>query len=89
MKYELTTKKYGRTESGKNWKSNPSEIEITTINQEEYDNIFSKKTQAFFKGIGGYERTSKSYTTAGYIVTRLTSISPEKTTKIVRTIKVK
>ena len=89
MKYELTTKKYGRTESGKNWKSNPTETEITTINQEEYDNIFNKKTQDFFKGVGGYERTSKSYTTAGYIVTRLTSISPNKTTKIVRTIKVK
>ena len=89
MKYELTTKTYERTESGKSWKSNPTEIEITTIDQETYDNIFSKKTQAFFRGIAGYERASKSYTTAGYIVTRLTSISPDKTTKIVRTVKVK
>ena len=89
MKYELTTKKFERTESGKNWKSNPTETEITTINQETQDNIFSKETQSFFKGIGGYERASKSYTTAGYMVTRLTSISPDKTTKIVRTIKVK
>ena len=89
MKYELTTKKYERTESGKSWKSNPTEIEITTIDQETYDNIFSKKTQAFFRGLGGYERASKSYTNAGYIVTRLTSISPDKTTKIVRTVKVK
>ena len=89
MKYELTTKKYGRTESGKSWKSNPTEIEITTINQEKYDNIFSKETQAFFRRLGGYERASKSYTTAGYIVTRLTSVSPDKTTKIVRTVKVK
>ena len=30
MKYELTTKKFERTESGKNWKSNPTETEITT-----------------------------------------------------------
>ena len=89
MKYELTTKTFKRTESGKSWKSNPTEIEITTIDQETYDNIFSKKTQAFFRGLGGYERASKSYTNAGYIVTRLTSISPNKTTKIVRTIKVK
>ena len=89
MKYELTTKKYERTESGKNWKSNPTETEMTTIDQETYNNIFSKETQAFFRRLGGYERTSKSYTTAGYIVTRLTSISPDKTTKIVRTIKVK
>ena len=84
MKYELTTKKYERTESGKSWKSNPTEIEIATIDQEEYDNIFNKKTQAFFKGIGGYERASKSYTNVGYIVTRLTSINPDKTKKVIR-----
>ena len=89
MKYELTTKTYGKTESGKNWKSNPTSIEITTIDQEKYDNIFSEETQAFFRNLGGYERASKSYTTAGYIITRLTSISPDKTTKIVRTVKVK
>lgn len=89
MKYELTTKKFERTESGKNWKSNPTETEITTIDQKTYNNIFSKETQAFFRNLGGYERTSKSYTAAGYIVTRLTSVSPDKTTKIVRTIKVK
>ena len=89
MKYELTTKTYEKTESGKNWKNNPTAIEITTINQETYDNIFSKETQAFFRNLGGYERASKSYTTAGYIVTSLTSISPDKTTKIVRTVKVK
>ena len=89
MKYELTTKTNERTESGKNWKSNPTSIEITTIDQEKYNNIFDKETQAFFRRLGGYERASKSYTTAGYIVTRLISISPDKTTKIVRTIKVK
>ena len=89
MKYELTTKTYERTESGKNWKSNPTSIEITTIDQEKYDNIFSKETQAFFRNLGGYERASKSYTNAGYIVTRLTSVSPDKTIKIVRTVKVK
>ena len=89
MKYELTTKKYERTESGKNWKRNTTETETTTIEQETYNNIFNKETLAFFRGLGGYERASKSYTTAGYIVTRLTSISPDKTSKIVRTIKVK
>ena len=39
MKYELTTKKYERTESGKSWKSNPTETEITTIDQETYDSV--------------------------------------------------
>ena len=47
MKYELTTKTYERTESGKNWKSNPTEIEITTIDQETYDNIFNKKRDVY------------------------------------------
>ena len=89
MKYELTTKKFKTTKSGKNWKSNPTETEISTIDQETYNNIFNKETQAFFRRLGGYERASKSYTTAGYIVTRLTSISPDKATKIVRTVKVK
>ena len=89
MKYELTTKTYERTESGKNWRNKASEVEMTTIDQETYDNIFSKKTQAFFRKLGGYERATKSYTTAGYIVTNLVSISPDRTTKIVRSIKVK
>ena len=89
MKYELTTKTFERTESGKNWKNSPTETEITTIDQETYNNIFSKETQAFFRRLGGYERAFKSYTTVGYIVTRLISISPDKTIKIVRTIKVK
>ena len=88
-KYFMKVEEYARTESGKSWKSNPTETEITTIDQETYNNIFSKETQAFFRRLGGYERASKSYTTAGYIVTRLTSISPDKTTKIVRTVKAK
>ena len=89
MKYELTTKTYERTESGKNWKTKASQVEITTIDQKTYDNIFSKETQRFFRNLGGYERATKSYTSAGYIVTSLVSISPDRTTKIVRTVKVK
>lgn len=89
MKYELTTKTYERTESGKNWKSKASEVEITTIDQEKYNNIFSKETQRFFRSLGGYERATKSYTRVGYIVTSLVSISPDRSTKIVRSVKVK
>ena len=89
MKYELTTKTYGRTESGKNWRTKPYETEITTIDQETYNNIFSKESQRFFRSLGGYEKATKSYTTVGYIVINLVSISPDRTTKIVRSIKVK
>ena len=89
MKYELTTKTYERTENGKNWKTKASKVEITTIDQETYNNIFSKETQVFFRSLGGYERATKTYTTAGYIVTSLVSISPDRSTKIVRSVKVK
>ena len=89
MKYELTTKTYERTESGKSWRAKASEVEITTIDQETYDNIFSKETQRFFRRLGGYEKATKTYTKVGYIVTSLTSISPNRSTKIVRSIKVK
>ena len=89
MKYELTTKTYERTESGKNWKNKPSQVKMTTIDQKTYNNIFSKETQRFFRNLGGYERATKSYTSAGYIITSLVSISPDRTTKIVRSIKVK
>ena len=89
MKYELTTKKFKTTKSGKNWKSNPTETEISTIDQETYNNIFSKETQRFFRRLGGYEKATKTYTRAGHIVTNLVSISPDRSTKIVRSIKVK
>ena len=89
MKYELTTKKYKMAENGKDWRAEPYETEITTIDQETYNNIFSRETQRFFRNLGGYERATKTYTAAGYIVTSLVSISPDRTTKIVRTIKVK
>ena len=89
MKYELTTKTYERTESSKSWKTKASKVETTTIDQETYDNIFSKETQRFFRNLGGYERATKTYTRVGHIVTSLVSISPDRTTKIVRTIKVK
>lgn len=38
----------------------------------------------FFRNIGGYERVSASYTYMGYIPVEITSISPDKTEKVVR-----
>ena len=71
--------------AGKSWKL--AEVTEENINKEYYLNIVN--SVKFFRNLGGYERASKPYTNAGYIVTRLTSISPDKTTKIVRTVKVK
>lgn len=43
-----------------------------------------EKTLKFFRGLGGYEKNEYSYTKRGYVPVRNTSISPDKTTKIVR-----
>ena len=80
---KMVEKRYYK--AGKSWKLSESKEE--NINKEYYLNIVN--SVKFFRNLGGYERASKSYTTAGYIVTSLISISPDKTTKIVRTIKVK
>ena len=42
----------------------------------------------FFRDLGGSERVTKGYTVAGYIPVELSSISPNRETKIVRSFKV-
>ena len=65
---------------GKKW-VNPIE-EISFINEENYNNIVESKK--FFTNLGGYERHEKSYTSKGYIVTFINSISPNKNQKVTR-----
>ena len=60
--------------------------ETKEIQFEEYFNYLS--SIEFFKSLGGYERVEKYYTYAGYIPCRLTSISPNKETKIIRVFKI-
>ena len=86
-KITLTTEKYERTSSGKSWKKNPFESNESIINSENFKNIIS--SIPFFRDLGGSERVTKGYTVAGYIPVELSSISPEKKTKIVRSFKVK
>jgi hypothetical protein len=45
----------------------------------------SPDTLKFFRRCGGTETTQESYTSKGYLVTKLTSIKPAKEFKIVRT----
>jgi hypothetical protein len=47
--------------------------------------ITSPETLRFFRSLGGSERATYGYTPAGRIVTRLTSTSPDRRTKIIRT----
>lgn len=77
----LTTIKYEKTESGKNWRSKPTSEETEIIKFKNYFNYLS--SVQFFKNLGGYEKVEKNYTIEGYIPTQITSISPDKTEKII------
>ena len=85
--YKLTlTKEEYKKEGRKNFPKNPLEVTTEEITTEEYDNIFSSIN--FFKTLGGTERSYKTYTVAGYIPTRLISISPDKEIKVIRKISI-
>ena len=85
-KITLITKKYERTSSGKSWKKNPVETDEEIISPKKFELIIS--SIPFFRDLGGSERVTKGYTIAGYIPVELSSISPSKETKIVRSFKV-
>ena len=56
------------------------EQETKEVNYDFYLNVIDRR---FFKAIGGIERSSRSYTPRGYRVTKQTSISPDRNTKII------
>lgn len=85
-KITLITKKYEKTSSGKSWKKNPVETEEEVISPKKFELIIS--SIPFFRDLGGSERVTKGYTVAGFIPVELSSISPSRETKIVRSFKV-
>ena len=85
-KITLITKRYERTSSGKSWKKNPVETNEEVISPKKFELIIS--SIPFFRDLGGSERVTKGYTVAGYIPVELSSISPSRETKIVRSFKV-
>ena len=85
-KITLITKRYEKTSSGKSWKKNPVETNEEVITPKKFELIIS--SIPFFRDLGGSERVTKGYTVAGYIPVELSSISPERKTKIVRSFKV-
>ena len=85
-KITLITKKYERTSSGKSWRKNPVETNEEIITPKKFELIIS--SIPFFRDLGGSERVTKGYTVAGYIPVELSSISPSRETKIVRSFKV-
>ena len=65
---------------------NPVETNEEVISPKKFELIIS--SIPFFRDLGGSERVTKGYTIAGYIPVELSSISPSRETKIVRSFKV-
>tara|TARA_R110000803_G_scaffold7715_1_gene24839 strand:+ start:482 stop:751 length:270 start_codon:yes stop_codon:yes gene_type:complete len=61
--------------------------EIENITTEQYVRISGDDTLKYFRRMGGSETAVKGYTCRGYLTTILTSTSPDKETKIIRTFK--
>ena len=59
------------------------------ITKQHYENITSKQTQKWFRRLGGSETAQRSYTSRGYLITKLTSVSPNKQNKSIYTFKFK
>lgn len=70
---------YSRTEPHTKWIETDRKTELVDI--EFYLNTI--EAIPFFKAIGGKELVDMSYTKAGYIPTRVNSLSPSRTEKIV------
>ena len=60
------------------------EKEVREISQQHYENATSTDTIKFFKRLGGTERISRNYTCAGYLIEKITSISPNRENKTIR-----
>lgn len=81
---DMTTKTYHPTQSGKGFQKQAATIEYETINQTVYENITSDDTLRFFRRLAGSESAIRDYTSAGYRIVKLISISPDKDRRIVR-----
>lgn len=84
MKIQMTLETFASDKKGILRKK---QTEIKGISESEYDLITDKETLKFFRKLGGSETAKKTYTSQGYKITYLSSISPDKTIKIVRTFK--
>ena len=58
--------------------------ETKEINEKEYFLTVNDNTIKYFRGLGGKETVTRSYTSAGYKVIKLVSTSPDKETKTIK-----
>ena len=81
IKITMTTTNYEKSGS----RFVETDKDTKDITWEQYFNVID--ATPFFKNLGGTERITKSYTKAGYIPTRITSVSPDRNKKTVREIR--
>lgn len=83
---QLTEIRYSKNPNTKTTYNKESE-RVKEISLEQYENITSKDTLKWFRRLGGSETAVKTYTKLGYKTVKLTSKSPDKQIKVVRTFK--
>ena len=85
-KYFMIKTVYGKTRdgAGKTWSKSPTKVERIEVTEEYYKNIFDPKAVKFMRSLGGFERVIKGCNCEGYVPVELISISPDRSTKIVR-----
>ena len=57
---------------------------IETVTEKQYRLTTCDETVKWFRRLGGSETKQRNYTCLGYVCTKLTSISPDRQTKVVR-----
>ena len=79
-----TIERYNSTDSKKSWKRKPYEVEKLVYSPKEYTNYIT--SIPFWNGFcGGTCRGYENTTVAGYLPTRVVTISPYRDTKIITT----
>lgn len=63
------------------------EEKTEAVTRKQYNLICGKDTLKWFRRLGGTETAQRGYTCAGYLIVKLTSTSPDKENKIIRTFK--
>ena len=71
-----TTETYSRTASGKNWKSKPDSVKTEVVDAEFYTNYITSIPFFDCFGFGAYCKAEQGYTVAGYLPTKIISVSP-------------
>ena len=76
---------YSRTDSGKSWRRKPDAVRREVVDADFYSNFVSSIDWFNSWGDGAYCRGGREYTVAGYIPTKVVTVSPHRVTKQVDT----